>query len=60
MPRDRKWLVLQACIQPWIDEVFCITADIEGKLIQMNMMHALRQGSTPDSKNSAERVEKIQ
>ena len=56
----QKEAVLKERIQPWIDEAFIITADIEGKLAQMKAMHALRQGVAPESESSAERVEQIQ
>ena len=38
----QKEVVLKARICPWIDEAFLITADIEGKLAQMKVMHGLR------------------
>lgn len=55
----QKEAALKACIQPWIDDAFHITIDIEGKVAKMKVMHALSQGSAPDSKHSAETVEKI-
>jgi len=53
----QKEAILKVRIQLWIDEAFRITAYIKGKLTQMNVMHALREGPTPDSENSPERVE---
>jgi len=53
----QKEAVLKARVQPWIDEAFLITIDIEGKLTHMKVMHALRQGFAPDNETSAKRVE---
>ena len=55
----QKEIVLKARVQPWIDEAFLITTDIERKLAQMKVMHALRQGFAPESEHLAERVEQI-
>ena len=38
----QKEAVLKAHVQPWIDEAFLITVNIEGKLTQMKVMHDLR------------------
>jgi len=56
----QKEVVLKMHVEPWIDEAFLITTDIEGKLAKMKVMHAISQGSAPHSENSAETVEKIQ
>ncbi len=41
-----KEAVLKVRIQPWINEAFTITAEIEGKLAHMQWMHARMQRST--------------
>jgi len=38
-----KETVLKACMQPWIDEAFTTTIDIEGRLAQIQGMHAQMQ-----------------
>jgi len=54
---QQKEAVLKVRVQPWIDEAFYINADIKGKLVQMKVMHALRQGFSLESEHSVERVE---
>jgi len=33
---QHKEVVLKACVQPWMDEAFTITTDIEGKLAHID------------------------
>lgn len=44
-----KEAFLKACIQPWINEAFAITAKIEAKLAQMQGMEEQMQGSSIDT-----------
>ena len=37
----QKEAVLKVHVQPWIDEAFHITANVEGKLKKMKVMHTL-------------------
>ena len=50
----QKEAVLKARIYPWINEAFLIKVDIEGKIVQMKVMHDLRQGFDPDNEHLAE------
>lgn len=42
----QKEAVLKARVQPWIDETFTITVDIEGNLAQIQGMHVQMQHNT--------------
>lgn len=56
----QKEVALRVCVEHWIDEAFLIIVDIKEKLEWMKVMHDLRQGVSPYSETSAERVEQIQ
>ena len=49
-----KETILKAHVQPWIDEAFTITENIEGKLTHIQGMHAQMQGSMLDTEVSKE------
>lgn len=45
-----KEAVLKECVQPWIDEAFTITTNIEGKFTHIQGMHVQMQGSALTTK----------
>lgn len=55
----QKEVVFKSHVQPWIDEAFLITVAIKGKLTQMKVLHALKQGFAQDIEYSALRIEQI-
>lgn len=56
----QKEALLKARIQPWIDEAFTITTEIEGKLAQMQEMYALRQIVDPHKEALEECMQQVQ
>lgn len=56
----QKKALLKARIQPWINEAFTITTDIEGKLSQMQGLYALRQAADPHKEASEEHMQQVQ
>jgi len=50
----QKEALLKTRVQPWIDEAFTITVDIEGKLAQMQGLYVLRQVVDPHKEASEE------
>ena len=44
-----KEAVLKVDVQPWINEVFNITVDIEGKIAHIQGIYTLMQRSTSDT-----------
>jgi len=53
----QKEAILKARVQPWIDEAFLITTNVKGKLAKIKVMHAISQGSAPNSKHLVETIE---
>ena len=55
-----KEAVLKVLVQPCFDEAFTIMMDIEGKLAQIQEMHAQMQHSTPKTEGSEARMQQVQ